>query len=136
MASAVVQAPFALVVGLVSALTAALVQAAAAEYGLTLSPDPQPEQGFFTRSDQYSYVRNGVPAVYLDIGFGNGGEEAQGVFLGEHYHQASDHVELVDVAALERFTGVNYAIARNIANMEDRPAWIEGDFFGDTFGGE
>ncbi len=112
------------------------VQAATAEYGLTLSPDPQPEQGFFTRSDQYSYVRNGVPAVYLDIGWGNGGEEAQNEFLGTHYHQASDHVELVDFEALERFTGVNYAIARNIANMAERPAWNEGDFFGENFGGE
>ncbi len=112
------------------------VQAATAEYGLTLSPDPQPEQGFFTRSDQYSYVRVGVPAVYLDIGWGNGGEEAQGEFLGTHYHQASDHVELVDFTALERFTGVNFSIARNIANMAERPAWNEGDFFGESFAGE
>jgi len=112
------------------------VQAATAEYGLKLSPDPQPEQGFFTRSDQYSYVRKGVPAVYLDIGWGNGGEAAQEEFLGSHYHQASDQVELVDFEALERFTGVNYSIARNIANMAERPAWNEGDFFGESFAGE
>ncbi|TIX51771.1 M28 family metallopeptidase [Alteraurantiacibacter aquimixticola] len=109
------------------------VVAAAEEYGLTLSPDPQPEQGFFTRSDQYSYVKQGVPAVYLDIGFGNGGEAAQGEFLSTHYHQASDEVELVDFAALERFTGANFAIARNIANMDERPEWNAGDFFGETF---
>lgn len=112
------------------------VEAATAEYGLTLSPDPQPEQGFFTRSDQYSYVREGVPAVYLDIGWGNGGEEAQDAFLGSHYHEASDQVELVDFEALVRFTGVNYSIARNVANMAERPAWNEGDFFGETFSGE
>ena len=110
------------------------VEAAAAEHGLTFSPDPQPEQGFFTRSDQYSSVRNGVPAVYLDLGFGNGGEAAQAEFLTEHYHRASDELELVDFAALERFTAVNFAIARNVANMAARPAWNRGDFFGETFG--
>ena len=44
------------------------LQAAADEFGLTFSPDPQPEQGFFVRSDQYSYVLQGIPAVNLDLG--------------------------------------------------------------------
>jgi len=110
------------------------VRAAALEYGLTLSPDPQPEQGFFTRSDQYSYVTAGIPAVYLDLGFANGGEEAQGLVFSEHYHQPSDEIDLIDFAALARFIGVNYLIARNVGNMSERPAWLPGDFFGMTFG--
>jgi Zn-dependent M28 family amino/carboxypeptidase len=110
------------------------VVAATLEYGLALSPDMQPEQGFFTRSDQYSYVRAGIPAVYLDLGFGNGGEAAQGVVLEEHYHEPSDEIGLIDWAALHRFTGVNYLIARNVANMAERPLWNHGDFFGRTFG--
>lgn len=111
------------------------VTAAVSQYGLKLSPDPQPEQSFFTRSDQYSYVLAGIPAVYLDLGFGNGGERAQGIVLNEHYHEPSDEISLVDFDALGRFTGVNYLIARNVANMEQRPAWLPGDFFGTTYGG-
>ena len=111
------------------------VVAATEQFGLTLSPDPQPEQGFFTRSDQYSYVRAGVPAVYLDLGFANGGEEAQGLVFDNHYHEPSDEIELIDFDALERFTAVNHAIARNVANMDETPAWQPGDFFGTTFGG-
>lgn len=111
------------------------VQAAVEEFGLTLSPDPQPEQGFFTRSDQYSYVRAGVPAVYLDLGFANGGEEAQGIVYENNYHEPSDEIELIDFDALERFTAVNHAIARNVANMAETPGWVPGDFFGTTFGG-
>ncbi len=111
------------------------VVAATEEFGLTLSPDPQPEQGFFTRSDQYSYVRAGVPAVYLDLGFANGGEEAQGLVFDNHYHEPSDEIDLIDFDALERFTAVNHAIARNVANMDETPAWVPGDFFGTTFGG-
>lgn len=110
------------------------VVAAAEEYGLTLSPDPLPEQGFFVRSDQYSYVKAGVPAVYLDLGFGNGGEAAQGKVLSENYHQPSDEVGLINWNAMRRFTGVNYLIARNVANMPERPQWLPGDFFGSIFG--
>lgn len=111
------------------------VFAAVNAHGLVLSPDPQPEQGFFTRSDQYSYVRRGIPAVYLDLGFANGGEEAQGVVFDNHYHEPSDEIELIDFSALVRFTAVNHTIARNVANMEETPAWYQGDFFGEAFGG-
>lgn len=109
------------------------VAAAVAEHGLTLSPDPNPEEGFFTRSDQYSYVRNGIPVVYLEIGNGNGGQAAQADFLANHYHEPSDEVGLIDFAALSRFVAVDYTIARNIGNMAERPAWNEGDFFGELF---
>jgi Zn-dependent M28 family amino/carboxypeptidase len=109
------------------------VVSAAEENGLTLSPDLMPEEGFFTRSDQYSYVIEGVPAVYLDLGFGNGGEVAQSDFLDNHYHKASDEVSRVNFDALMKFASVNFSVARNIANMEDRPAWNEGDFFGELF---
>jgi hypothetical protein len=109
------------------------VQAAVAGGGLTFSPDPAPEQGYYTRSDQYSYVRNGIPAVNLDLGWANGGEVAQKDFLANHYHRVSDHVELVDFTALARFTAANFAIARDIADQAERPAWNEGEFFGRIF---
>ena len=111
------------------------VEAAVEEYGLTLSPDPDPTQGLFVRSDQYSYIKQGVPAIYLKTGFADGGEDAQGLFRAEHYHQASDEADLVDFAMLARFASVNYAIARNVANMAERPMWNAGDFFGTMFEG-
>lgn len=109
------------------------VEAAVAGGSLTFSPDPAPEQGYYTRSDQYSYVRNGIPAVNLDLGWANGGEEAQKDFLANHYHRVSDHADLVDFTALARFTAANFAIARGIANQAERPAWNEGEFFGRIF---
>lgn len=112
-----------------------IVEAAVEANGLTLSPDPAPEQGFFTRSDHYSFVKQGVPSVYLDLGWANGGEEIQNDFLENHYHQTSDHVEHVDFTALAKFTDTKYLIARGIANMDERPVWKKGDFFGRTFNG-
>ena len=104
-------------------------------HGLVLSPDPVPEEGIFTRSDHYMFVKQGVPAVYLKPGFASGGEEAQTIFRQAHYHQPSDEIEFVDFDALRRFTDVKADIARNIANMAERPVWNAGDFFGTTFNG-
>lgn len=104
-------------------------------HGLVLSPDPAPEQGTFTRSDHYMFVMQGIPSVYLDPGFANGGGERQGEFLESHYHQPSDEIELMDFDALRRFTDVKADIARNIADMPERPVWNAGDFFGTTFNG-
>ena len=112
-----------------------VVEAAAERAGLALTPDPQPEQGFFVRSDQYSYVKQGVPAVYLDLGWGNGGEEAQLAFQKDHYHKVSDEADLIDYDAMQRFTQVNYEIAKGVANMDERPRWKKGDFFGRIFDG-
>src|SRR3546814_4823952 len=42
-----------------------LLEAAAKDIGVTLSPDPFPEEAVFVRSDQYAFIRAGVPAVYL-----------------------------------------------------------------------
>jgi hypothetical protein len=108
---------------------------AAESHGLVLSPDPVPEEGIFTRSDHYTFVRQGVPAVYLKPGFADGGEEEQTTFRKEHYHEPSDEIELVDFDVLRRFTDVKADIARNIADMQDRPVWNAGDFFGETFKG-
>lgn len=113
----------------------AAVQSAATEYGVRLSPDPNPQEMFFVRSDQYSYVQQGIPAVYLDLGFGNGGEAEQTYFLRAHYHKVSDEIARVDFEQLGRFADIGYLATRNIANMAQRPAWVPGDFFGRTYGG-
>ncbi len=104
-------------------------------HGLTLSPDPNPDQGIFTRSDHYSFVKQGVPAIFLVPGHANGGESAQAEFLKTHYHQPSDELRHINFEALRRFTAVKSEIARNIANMPERPVWKDGDFFGTTFNG-
>ncbi len=112
------------------------VEAAAAIHGITLRPDPVPEQGLFTRSDQYRFVEQGIPAIFLVTGWGNGGEAAQQEFLTTHYHQVSDEVSLIDFEQLGRFTDVNFSIIQNVANMAEKPVWKAGDFFAKTFGGE
>lgn len=114
-----------------------IVEAATEAAGVTLSPDPIPEEGIFTRSDHYRLVEKGVPAVFMVTGFANGGQESFQEFITTHYHKPSDDVSLpilYDEAA--RFADVNTEIAQAVANAPARPEWNDGDFFGELFAPE
>ncbi|NIJ22126.1 hypothetical protein FHS95_003837 [Sphingomonas naasensis] len=118
-----------------SSLGATYAAAAAAE-GLAVVPDPAPEEMFFVRSDHYSFVQAGIPAVSIDSGPGGPGEAAQMEFLASHYHKPSDDIALpIDWTAAAKFARVNYAAARAVADGDARPSWVRGDFFGVAFGG-
>lgn len=114
-------------------------QHAARRAGLKLSPDPMPEQVIFVRSDHYSFVRQGVPAIYLITGREAidgeiNGTEAQVNFLHTRYHRPSDEADAqVNYVAAQQFAEVNYAIAREVADDDKTPRWKRGDFFGDLF---
>ena len=115
------------------------VENAASNNAIKLSPDPMPEQVLFVRSDHYSFVKQGVPSIYLVPGFDSkdpniNGKEVFNLFLEKHYHQPSDDLQLpinYDAAAL--FTKVNQDIGAQVANSEQRPRWHEGNFFGELF---
>lgn len=113
-----------------------LVDAAARADGLSLSPDPMPTQGVFTRSDHYSFVKAGVPSVMLATGYANGGEAAWGQFFQNGYHRPADDLRMPFMwESAVRFARVNAAIARSIADAPERPRWYEGDVFGAQFAG-
>ncbi len=112
-----------------------IVEAAAAAEGVKLVPDPTPEEASFVRSDHYSFVKAGIPSVSLDLGPGGEGAAATKEFLDKHYHQPSDEVGLIDWKQGLRFVGLNYAIARALADAEDKPVWNKGDFFGTLYKG-
>ncbi len=112
---------------------------AAARNKLTLVPDPWPDQGLFTRSDHYSFVRQGVPAISLATGTtsftaGEDGGKVFDTFLHTHYHQPSDDMNLpINWTAATRFAQVNFDLGVEIANSPARVSWNKGDFFGDLF---
>jgi hypothetical protein len=107
---------------------------AVATMGITLSPDPEPEQNHFTRSDHYSFVKEGVPAISLRLGWANGGKAATRTFLDEHYHDVTDDLtQPISWMAAVRFAGLNYLIALDLADAPAAPHWYQEDFFGDKF---
>lgn len=112
----------------------AIVRRAAARMDVALSPDNKPEEGIFTRSDHYMFVKQGVPAVMLAIGPANGGGEKQRDFLANRYHQPSDDMaQAINWASGAKFAHLNYLITREMADSDQRPLWLDGDYFGDTF---
>lgn len=115
------------------------VAKAADKVGLELSPDPMPDQALFTRSDHYSFVKQGIPAVFLVPGFKSASPDIDGSkqfshFLKTNYHKPGDDFnQAFNWKAATKFAEVNYHIGLTLANQAQRSSWNEGDFFGDTF---
>jgi len=112
----------------------ATVAASGKPMGVTLSPDPEPQEVVFVRSDHYMFVRQGVPAVFLATGWAGEGKAAWADFGAHHYHQPSDDTTLPirwDEGA--RFAEINYRITRAMADGDQRPMWFKDDFFGNIF---
>lgn len=110
------------------------------EEDFVLAPDPVPEEVLFIRSDQYSFVKKGVPSVFLVPGFTstdpdiNGGELFN-QHLQTHYHQPSDDLSRpIDWDSALRFARANVRIGHAIADADEKPTWNDGDFFGEKFG--
>lgn len=111
-----------------------VVARAAASIGVKLSPDPVPEETVFVRSDHYTFVKRGVPAILLSTGYGGAGAAAWAEYNTRHYHQPSDDLSQPIVwAAGAKYARVNFEIARELADAPARPQWYRGDYFGDTF---
>ncbi len=111
-----------------------VLRQAAASMGVTLSPDPMPEQAVFVRSDHYAMARQGVPAVMLATGMANGGAAAWAAFLSSRYHRPSDDMSQPIVwAAGAKFAEINYRALRALADADQRARWFTGDYFGNLF---
>lgn len=112
---------------------------AAREEGFELSPDPTPEEVIFVRSDQYSFVKQGVPALDLDVGSKSrvAGVDAKALvadFRRNRYHMPGDDLsQPINYATLAALGRVNARIGLEVANADARPTWNRGDFFGERF---
>jgi hypothetical protein len=118
-----------------------LARGAASAQGYRLSPDPAPEEVSFIRSDQFSFIRHGVPALVLKSG--SQARDAavdvaalQRQFRQSNYHQPSDDLNLpLDYATAADLARVNLRIVLDAANAAAAPRWSAGDFFAEKFHG-
>jgi hypothetical protein len=111
-----------------------IVERAAARDRVTLTPDPYPAEGLFTRSDHYEFVKVGIPSVALATGIKGAGKDASAAFLANHYHRVSDQMDLpIRWDAAAKFARINYLIAREIADAPQAPRWYSDSFFGKAF---
>jgi Zn-dependent M28 family amino/carboxypeptidase len=105
---------------------------AAQLFGVRVQPDPEPLRNVFIRSDQYNFIRHGVPALKLDVGFDPGSAE-QKIFkdwLTNRYHAPSDDLaQPVDLASAGLYEDVVRQLLISVANTDARPQWKPDSFF-------
>lgn len=113
-----------------------VVEKVAAEMGLEISPDPFPERGYFFRSDQFSLVKQGVPAVYYDFGLKfrgqpeGWGEEKMNTYTEQHYHQPSDEYDPDwSLEGAVQMGELVYRTVHYLSNQPEMPEWHPGDPF-------
>jgi Zn-dependent M28 family amino/carboxypeptidase len=113
-----------------------VAQSAVAWQGRVLSPDQFPDRGFYYRSDQFSFAKIGVPALYFSVGSDfvgrppGWGKERREEYERMRYHQPSDEYDpawnfdgMIENAALGFYAGWL------IDQADGMPAWNPGDEF-------
>ncbi|MFM7194871.1 MAG: M28 family peptidase, partial [Bacteroidota bacterium] len=117
------------------------VMVAANYLGLEVQQDHMPDQVRFVRSDQYSFIRQGIPAMHVKYGLkvSNPAFDLRkhiDVWTEAHYHKPSDEFsdKAFNFEAASRYVKLNFLVGWQVANKTERPKWKEGDFFGETFG--
>jgi len=108
------------------------VRDVATRMGLGVNADPQPERNRFTRSDQYSFIRQGIPALALKVGFepGSPAAESDAVWTKQRYHAPSDDLQQpMDLGAAATFTRLIASLSAEVANHAAKPRWKDNSFF-------
>lgn len=112
---------------------------AASSLGISVSPDPAPEQAYFTRSDHYPCVRQGVPGIFLIAGDARtpDGKDAGAIsrrWAEQHLHQPSDDLnQPFHDPHLEKWAQLYWRWTVETANAPESPLWYAGDFFGNRY---
>src|SRR5271167_1413366 len=120
------------VYGLDESSLGGMVRQVAQRQGVQVQPDPEPLRNAFIRSDQYSFIRQGIPSLAMSVGFKPGSPEAAAhkKWLTERYHAPSDDVnQPVDLVAAGKFEDIVQDLAVKVADDPQRPQWNNNSFF-------
>jgi Zn-dependent M28 family amino/carboxypeptidase len=99
--------------------------------GISVQPDPQPLRNVFVRSDQYSFIRHGIPALAMDIAPTTPEQEQiYKDWLTRRYHAPSDDLDQpVDLASAGKYEEVIRQLMIKVADNPQRPQWKVDSFF-------
>ena len=121
-----------IVYGLAESDLGDLARAAAQTQNVSVQPDPEPLRNAFVRSDQYSFIREGIPALAMSFGFERGSPEQKTMkaWLTQRYHAPSDDTsQPVDLAAEAKFEEIYRTLVIAVAVAAQKPAWKPDSFF-------
>lgn len=106
--------------------------AVSAQMNLPITPDPFPDRNVFIRSDQYAFIREGIPALFFKYGFKAGTPEAdtEKAWRANLYHSPFDDLnQPVMPAESAKLNDYVTAVTLRVANADARPAWNNDSFF-------
>lgn len=118
--------------GLVESTLGDVVKLAAKDEGVQVQTDREPEQNRFIRSDQYSFIRRGVPALAFKFGyeFGSPEEKIRQNWVKTIYHRPADDLnQPVDLESAAKFDRIIFGLIGRIADDPRRPHWKDDSFF-------
>jgi hypothetical protein len=108
-------------------------RAVAAAQGLAMAPDPLPDRNVFIRTDQFSFVRRGIPALAVKFGFAKDTPQfdIEHEWRANRYHSPSDNLEQPGVMKEEAVKLDDFvaALARRVADADSRPEWLATSVF-------
>lgn len=107
-------------------------RAVGAEHNIEIAVDPEPDRNSFIRTDQYSFVQAGVPALAMKFGWTADSPEYKTwrQWLAQRYHSTEDNLsQPVDKAAAAQFNSFLGDLARRVANDPGRPHYVPASFF-------
>jgi len=106
--------------------------AIAKSLGVKAVADPEPLRNLFVRSDQYNFIRHGIPSVIMDVFYEPNSPEAT-IFkdwLTQRYHAPSDDVnQPVDLHSAALYEEIVRRLLVDTANSAERPQWKADSFF-------
>jgi Zn-dependent M28 family amino/carboxypeptidase len=113
-----------------------LLRETASAQNRTVNPDPEPEKGFYYRSDHFEFAKVGVPALYTDSGIDYIGRDAsyskqkRDEYTEKDYHKVSDQIKADwDLAGAVEDAQLLTAIGYRVAQAEKYPEWKAGTEF-------
>ena len=104
----------------------------AESHGITVQADLEPQRNIFIRSDQYNFLRHGVPALAMGVGATPGSPEQKILkdWLTQRYHAPSDDLnQPVDLASAALYEEVVRGLIIAVAQSPQRPQWKQDSFF-------
>ncbi|MFQ5670322.1 MAG: M28 family metallopeptidase [Acidobacteriota bacterium] len=125
-----------IVIGLGNTTLDDLITEIAARSGRHVTPDMEPEKGFYYRSDQFPFAKQGVPALYIDhgieyVGRPDGwGMEQNARYTAERYHKPSDEFDPAwDFGGMAEDTRLLFRVGARVAQDDAIPQWKPGTEF-------
>lgn len=104
----------------------------AGKMGIKIQPDPEPQRNLLRRSDHYSFMQIGVPAVGFIFGYepGSPDEAVYREWYAKRYHSPADDLNqpwVPDAAA--KFNDFFHNLVVDLADASERPRWVPGSSF-------